>query len=113
MPLEKEFKDRNVADQTKDPKSTLALNRALISLRHENDALSIGDQSIVDIRDNVLVFERSYASETFLVALNFGQESQELTELAAHDIVLSTHMDHATVRDRILRPNEGLVFKRR
>jgi len=113
LPLEAAFKARNVADQTKEPRSALAFNRALIRLRNEHDALSIGDQRIIDIRDNVLLFERSHADETFLVALNFGQASQPLGELAECDVVLSTSMDHAVAGDRALRADQGLVLKRR
>jgi alpha-glucosidase len=113
LPLEQEFKARNVADQTADAASMLALNRALIALRNGQEALSVGDQRIVDVRDNVLLFERSHDDETFLVALNFGQASQPLPALAEHDIVLSTRMDDDTARSGALRADEGLILKRR
>jgi alpha-glucosidase len=113
LPLEKEFEARNIVGQASDLGSMLSLNRALILLRNEHDALNIGDQRIIDIRNNVLLFERSHASEAFLVALNFGQSSQQLPELIEYDTVLSTHLDHAVAGDGVLRANEGLIFKRR
>jgi alpha-glucosidase len=111
LPVEEGFKARNVADQIGERRSALSLNRALISLRNRHDALSIGQQRIVDSRDDVLLLERSHGSESLLVALNFSHEGRQLPWLAGHEIVLSTHMDRNVKYDGVSRADEGLILR--
>jgi alpha-glucosidase len=112
LPIENGFRLRNVAVQQADDRSILSLNRALVALRNAHAALSIGAQRIVGVRGNVLLFERSHANETFMVALNFGPESQALPEAREGEILLSTSMDRPDGAGAVLRGDEGLVLRR-
>ncbi len=113
LPVERNFKARTVTAQQADSRSILSLNRALISLRNKHHAFSIGHQRIVDVRDNVLLFERAHAEETFLIALNFGSEIQALNEAVAGSMVLSTHMDRTEAGSPVLRGDEGAIIRLR
>jgi len=113
LPVERNFTARTVAAQQADSRSILSLNRALISLRNRHHAFSVGRQRIVDVRDNVLLFERAHADETFLIALNFGAETQALNEAAAGLMMLSTHMDRTEAGSPVLRGDEGVIIRLR
>ena len=110
LPVERNFKARTVAAQLADGRSILSLYRALISLRNRHHAFSIGHQRIVGVRDNVLLFERAHADETFLIALNFGSEIRASNEAAAGSMVLSTHLDRTEAGSPVLRGDEGAII---
>jgi alpha-glucosidase len=109
----------NVAAQAADPRSMLALYRALLRLRRAEPALSTGAFVPVAATDRVLAYARIDASTRLLVALNMSGEPAELpaaTRAEFHalggTVLLSTHLDRAdepTGAVLSLRPHEGCV----
>jgi alpha-glucosidase len=58
--------------QSQNAESMLSLTRHLIKFRKEHAALLWGNISIVEAKDNLLVFERSTADQQLLCVFNFG-----------------------------------------
>jgi alpha-glucosidase len=112
LPLDPHYNARNVALMRSDPRSILSLYRELIAIRRTNSALVTGRARVVDAANNVLVFERTDSSQRIIVALNFGDNPQQLPGgLVQLRPLLSSHMD----RDGFgappqLRGNEGLIL---
>ncbi len=111
LPLNDDWRERNVAAQEGDPNSLLALYRALLALRRSNDALAIGSFILVDAGDDVLAYERRHGNERLLIALNLGATGRELPFMGAPitAILMSTLLPRAI--DGTLAPNEGLVLR--
>jgi alpha-glucosidase len=77
LPVGRDHAWRNVAAESRDPKSLLNYYKALIRLRKENAALRDGPVTIVDENNpNVLSFLRQKNGATVLVALNFSPQPQ-------------------------------------
>lgn len=104
-----------VAEQERDPRSLLALYRALLRLRRAEPALSVGSIGDVRAAASVLSYQRQFGTRTLLVALNLGNEPQECAVPGASGrILLSSALDGEGGRhvDSVLRlgPNEGAVM---
>jgi alpha-glucosidase len=73
LPLAPDADQRNVAAQAADSSSVLGAYRRLLALRRETPALHRGDQRLLPQDDaDVLVYQRSAAEGSALVALNFA-----------------------------------------
>jgi alpha-glucosidase len=115
LPIDPDYCSRNVESLRGDPASILTLYRALIALRRQHCALSIGDFRLVGADRDVLAFERRHGGVTMTVVLNFAHEERGvaalLQEAGAH-IVLSTHLDRAGSAAQLrLRPHEGVILQ--
>jgi len=112
LPLNPDWPTRNVAAQRGDPRSMLALHRALLGLRRKIAALSVGDLVLVDADDEVLAYERRHDGVRLLIALNLGAHMR--TFPIAHFAVplLSTlnDMPNVSMGMMTLRPDEGLIL---
>jgi alpha-glucosidase len=74
-----DVESRNVAGEDRDPWSVLATYRRLIRLRREHPALQVGAyRRLIPSPHDVLVYERSTADETIIVAINFGSKGTTL-----------------------------------
>jgi glycosidase len=116
LPLNADWRVRNVERQAADPTSMFALYRALLALRREHPALSIGDFLPVECEGDVLAYERRHGHERLLVALNLGEQAQRLAIPGFRSTaqLLSTlhSRSGATGSGRIsLAPNEGVILK--
>ncbi len=114
LPIDPEYRERNVATLRQDQRSVLSLYRRLIEIRNAHRALSIGSARVLGAEGNVLSFERSYEAERILVALNFGNDSFVLPDSIARNasVLLSTHMDvEGPLADPTLRGNEGIILR--
>ncbi|MEO5938993.1 MAG: alpha-amylase family glycosyl hydrolase [Sphingomonas sp.] len=111
LPLNADWKQRNVAAQEADPTSMLALYRLLLTLRRRHDALSRGAFELLSRDDDVLAFTRVAGDERLLVALNLASGPAPLTPPPGFAVaaVLATT---GTVRPFYctLEPDEGLVL---
>ncbi|SPF45065.1 putative alpha-glucosidase [Candidatus Sulfopaludibacter sp. SbA4] len=77
LPVGADHAVRNVAAESRDPKSLLSYYKTLIRLRRENAALRDGLVKMVDESNpNVLSFLRQKDGTTVLVALNFSGQTQ-------------------------------------
>jgi alpha-glucosidase len=111
LPLAGDYEDVNVAAQQADPKSMLALHKALIALRRAEPALQLGKLELVETSGNVLAYMRE---DRLLVALNIGSRDERMALPRAGAIVLSSHLDRSGERVAAalhLRPDEGVVLR--
>ena len=116
LPLHADWRTRNVARMTEDPRSILTLYRRLLALRRNCPALSIGDFVLSSVEDEILVYERRHDSERLVVALNLGDRPHrlQLPDWARGGrLLLSTHADAALAEDGalLLRSHEGVVLE--
>lgn len=112
LPLNPDWRQRNVATQEADPQSILSLYRTLLSLRRSHAALSNGDFTLVDSDDDVLAFERKHGDEHLLIALNLSEQTRSLpvpSKAALVTVLCSTASPRAI--DGTLAPNEGLLLQ--
>ena len=117
LPVANDYRAFNVATEQQDPRSFLSLTRALLKMRRSHNALSLGSYcTIAQENEACFLYQRQYAEECILVALNFSDQDQIVTvplEGQGH-IFLSTHMDrkeHISLATIHLRANEGLLIE--
>ena len=74
LPLNADAGERNVAAQSQDAGSMLALYRALLHLRRESPALRAGSLTLLDAPGDLIAYERRVeeSGDAVLVALNLG-----------------------------------------
>ena len=115
LPLNADSDTLNVSSQADDPRSMLSLYRALIRLRRESEALSIGDWRLLSATEHVLAYERGLGGERVTIALNMTGDTQTVRVAARTcEILLSTCLDEtgAVHGEEIrLRADEGLVLR--
>ncbi len=115
LPLNRDWRDRNVARLAHAPGSPLVLHRRLLALRRAHPSLAVGDLALLDAGGDVLAFERRSGDERLLVALNLGHASHELSLPSwahrARPLLSTVEGEPAAAGDRIvLRPDEGLIL---
>jgi alpha-glucosidase len=116
LPLHVDWPTRNVARMTEDPQSILTLYRRLLALRRDRLALSVGDFVLLNVEDEILVYERRQEAERLIVALNLGERQHrlQLPDWARGSrLLLSTIEDAALVESGtlLLRSNEAVVLE--
>ena len=108
LPLNDDWRSRNVAAQEKVSGSMLALYRALLRRRRSSAALSIGAFALAESDEEVLAYERRHGAERLLVALNLGARERRLL-LPPGARILETTLTTPPAAAGGLRPNEGLI----
>jgi len=119
LPLAADAATRNVARQRSDPRSMLAMTRALLRLRRELAVLhDAGQFAFVDgVPGDVLAYVRAREEERILVVLNIGSKEHtlDLSGVGVEgDLLLSTTMDRSgnlPLNQVILRPHEGVLIR--
>jgi alpha-glucosidase len=112
LPVAADHAKINVAAQAADPRSMLALYRALIRLRRTEPALSIGGYQLVSADESALVYERRHEGKRLLVVLNMTGSKRVLQHFPPGRVLLSTLLDQADGRIQgtlELRSNEGCI----
>ncbi|MES2289831.1 MAG: alpha-amylase family glycosyl hydrolase [Pseudomonadota bacterium] len=114
LPLNADWKTRNVAAQARDPGSLLVFYRELLALRRATPALSVGDYVAAASDRDVLAFERMHDGDRLLVALNFSAEPRAVHLPAGTTIgkILLSTLD-GTAPSPTLRGNEGCIIRLR
>jgi alpha-glucosidase len=116
LPLAPDAERLSVAAQLEDPRSMLALTRALLRLRRGEQALRAGAYQTIDSApDSCFAYLRTLGEARWLTILNFSPEAQTV-ELPAVDgvIALSTLMDRgdeAVKGSMQLRGGEGAIVR--
>ena len=112
LPLDPNYRERNVANLREDQRSILSLYRGLIEIRRAHSSLSLGAARVLGWDNDVLMFERSYEDERVVVALNFGKDNRmPIAGLRDGAVLISTFMDRkGMVGELTLRGNEGVVL---
>jgi alpha-glucosidase len=117
LPLETNFRRRNVAVESGDPTSILSLYRRLIALRRAEPCLSIGSWHGVSADADVLVFQRSHGEQRLWIVLNFATEPRTFTLPVGSPatILLGTHLDREgpIEGDLQLAGAEGIILRMR
>jgi len=112
LPLNADWPTRNVAAQDRDPRSLLTFYRAMLALRREQAALSVGDMLLVAGDDDVLAYERRDGDVRLLIVLNFSNQRRMLilpTGAIVAEVLASTLPPHAL--EGVIEPDEGLVLR--
>ncbi|HLM68228.1 MAG TPA: DUF3459 domain-containing protein, partial [Longimicrobium sp.] len=113
-PLAEDWEAVNVAAQADEPRSMLALHRALLALRRAEPALALGDWAPVPAAGDVFAYARTHGGDRLLVALNLGETPASLEIGGAGRLLLSTALDRGDepVDGRVeLRGDEGVVVR--
>ena len=116
LPLDSTYRTKNVKYLRQQYDSLLMLYHRLIQIRKAHRALTIGDALVIGSEDNVLVYERIYGEEKFVVALNFSGNDRRLKSSSFKEatLILSSYMDHeGPVSELNLRGNEGVLLRKR
>ncbi len=107
--------ERNVAAQRDAPDSLLSLYRALLSLRKASGALLHGRFELLEVTDQMILYERADSAEAIRVALNFSATDAPLPDpalLTGWDCLLSTHAPSPGPADA-LAANEARICRKR
>jgi alpha-glucosidase len=126
LPLPADYRERNVAVQSADETSSLALYRRLLQIRRGSAALRWGDYRPLDLpgAEDCFVYLREVAGdrdseggrERRLIAINFSGAPRQLdiSDLAGGRITLSTHLNRqgeSVTAKLTLRPHEGVIIE--
>lgn len=106
LPLNPDWRTRNVAAQRHDPSSMLTLYRRLLALRRAEPALSIGSIQLTEASDGILAYTREHAGRTLRILLNLTGGT---LPIPWHGDVLLSTIDRVA-EPGMLHPNEGLVL---
>ena len=111
LPLNSSHNHCNVAAQIEDPHSILNLYRALLELRRNETALSVGALQITKADSEILIFERIAPGRRLAVVLNFSACFQSWQPPIGSRALLSTLGGRGFEDSRCLtlRPLEGLI----
>lgn len=112
LPLNPDWRRRNVQAQLQEQGSMLSLYRDLLALRRRHSSLSIGRIELLETIGDALAFERVCESERLMVALNLGPKPARLPLSPNRRVarcLLSTL--GAGELSGTLAPNEGAVFE--
>lgn len=110
LPLNPDWRTRNVAAQAGDPTSLLSFYRTLLALRRAEPALAVGGLELVEAEPDVLAYLRRSGADRLLVVLNFSAAPRRLPAAAAGGVVLASTLALRAM-DGGLAPNEGLVLR--
>ncbi len=117
LPLADDHQEVNVASQSEDPRSMLALFRCLVSLRRRFPALAVGSYRSLEAGDeDIFAYLREHEEQRVLVALNFGAlpKRVDLSVTGGRgELLCSTRMDRGGtvyLKELKLRPDEGVVI---
>jgi alpha-glucosidase len=117
LPVASDYQTYNVTAEQHDPRSFLAFVHTLLTLRRALPALAVGSQQSFDQPNPAcFVYQRQYADQRCLVALNFSAQDQIVTlpEQGQGRLLLSTHVDREgliPLSEVHLRGNEGLLLE--
>ncbi len=114
LPLNEDWRSRNVAMQTADQASMLRLYRDLLKLRREHPALSVGDFLSVECEGDVLAYQRNHGMDRLLILLNLsGMEQVFVAQQRIVEALLSTCCPTGAIfgPEITLAANEGIILK--
>ncbi|MDO8497855.1 MAG: alpha-amylase family glycosyl hydrolase [bacterium] len=114
LPVEADYKQRNVDIFLKKEDSILQLYKNLISLRKSGPALLHGNLSSIEVQSHtVLSFQRKTDVETLSIKLNFSNQPQKIILDRAYKILFSSHAREKGISTTNLElyPYEGILLK--
>ena len=120
LPLSSDFRQINVEVEAGDETSLLSLYRGLIFLRQLEPALSVGSYRQMQVEGDLLVYERRYDHQRFVVALNFGGDALPFQLRTSGAVAASTHpgrpigehgFEDSAPLKTLLEPFEGIIVR--
>jgi alpha-glucosidase len=124
LPVADDFRSVNVDSERNDPRSMLSLCRALIALRRQRPALTLGGYAPLDLAAaaegwSVLGYRRDRGEDRIAVLLNLGAEAQRVSlpdALVGARVLLSTRLERSA-QERVvagarfeLAGDEGVIL---
>ncbi len=106
LPLNADWRARNIAAQQGNPQSMLALYCCLLALRRAYPALASGSMTLIDAPAGVVAYERCDGDQTLRILLNLTADTVPLAWQGT--VLLSTLGGEP--QPGMLYPNEGLVI---
>jgi alpha-glucosidase len=113
LPLGADHASRSVAAQQDQPRSMLALTRALLALRRQEPALALGDWAPAGLGSDVLGYARTLDGKRFVIVLNLDGQPKSVRLSEPGRIRLSTALDRTDepVAGMLeLRADEGVII---
>ena len=115
LPLNADWRERNIEALGRDACSILNLYRRLLALHRAHRPLSVGDISLMKTEGDTLAYERRSGDTRLLVALNLGGTPQivSLPSWAQGGKVLLSTLDGSAIgqdSNLVLRPDEGVII---
>lgn len=116
LPVNKNYKEINVATEDMDSNSILNHFRSMVKLRKENDLLIYGDYKILQAEHpEIYAYTRELNNNKMLVLLNFTDHNSniELPEIKMINEVLINNYKTFVVKDNTiqLKPYQAILFK--
>jgi len=115
LPINPDYRERNVKAQEGDPSSLLTWYKALIHLRQQEAALHSGTIEFIQagLADEVLAYRRRIGEEEVLVVLNVSGQTRQNPGGRGGRVLLSTHRksESPIEQDTRLAPWECTVYK--
>ncbi|SMC25073.1 Glycosidase [Clostridium acidisoli DSM 12555] len=101
-----------VWEEEKQNKELFNLYKTMISIRKNNKVLIYGDYKTLYCKDNVLIFKRSYKSESILIAINNNDEERSINISLDHIAIdIFTSQRKKSYNDLSLEPMGFKIFK--
>jgi alpha-glucosidase len=92
LPVNSDYKHKNVEVQSRDENSLLSFYRSLIWFRKSSRALAIGDiEFLVKEPDEILAYKRKYEGEEKIILLNFSNKPQHISVDEEGEVLFGTH----------------------
>jgi len=107
LPLNPDWRTRNVAAEASNARSILSLYRDLLRLRRAHPALSVGDVRLLSAHGHVLAYERTAGDDRIVIGLNLSNETQQFG-LPDGSPLLTTVGDYVPGR---LDPDQGVILR--
>ena len=109
LPVHPDYEHHNVATESGDPRSRLAVYRRLLRLRRLHPALHSGDIEVLSSTDGVIAYRRSHPQgQAFVIAANLSDKSAE-HRIEGEIVAGTNHSREASVFDGHLAPWEAVV----
>jgi len=107
LPMDDRHLTRSVASQQSDPRSMLALTRALIALRRATPALRLGRMTVLEATAARLIFRREDSAQTLICAFNLGDAALDWAAPDAAELI--TGVNGGEARAGQLPPMAGQI----
>ena len=108
LPVDPRHVALSVDRQERDPSSMLHATRRLVAFRKAHPALVLGEMTLLESGDDLLVFERVHGGERLVCVFNLGRQAAAWTLPAGYRIIEAVNLD--TPPAGTLPPMAGLVL---
>lgn len=114
LPVAPSYVQNNVAQQVDDDESYLSLYQMLLHLRRIDPVLVSGSFDLVDVVNDMLVYQRSGDDRSYLVVLNFSHQSRT-ANVPVGDLLFMTNsgdvVDYTDAGELTLKEHSAVLIK--